>query len=168
MTKSQYNAAISLEIGAMAGIQESTPVCDKPCSSHESIQKASRHKQKLIELMATYTGNGMGDDIAAKVAEAVKTAVAALPQAKAATPITFTLPGTDKMYSVAKSALSTWGFRLVVLPLIIFWLTNGKIDRETVRQVVADAVKAQREQTQPANKNAATLENTVGLESPDR
>lgn len=154
MTKSQYNAAIAQEIGAMNGIQEITAACDKPCSAHDSLVKVGKHKQKVIELMATYTGNGMGDDIAEKVAGAVKAAVASLPvpPAPAGANVTFTLPGTDKIISVGKTAVSTWGFRLIVMPLIVYWLSNGKIDREVVREVVADAVKEHREQLQPLNR----------------
>ncbi len=158
MTKTAFNAEIQQHIGALNGIAETMPPCDKPCNVHEAHQVKQAHETAVVCLLAEFIGNGMADEIADKVTAKLATE----PQKKTA--FTFTLPGTDKMVSVAKSAISTWTFRLVILPLIVYWMANGKIDRDTVREVVADAVRAQRELTQPLSHNDTTLENTVGLE----
>jgi len=160
VTKTAFNAEIQQHIGALKGIAETMPPCDKPCNVHAVNQVKMAHETSVVCLLAEFIGNGMADEIADKVDARRK----AEPVSQKQNAFTFTLPVTGKMVSVAKSAISTWSFRLIILPLIVYWLSNGKVDRDTVRQVVGDAVKEQREQTQPLSKAAPTLENTVGLE----
>lgn len=154
MTKNEFNTKVQQHLGSLQGIDETMPACDKPCNVHETMRKKQSHEVAVLCLLATYTGNGMGDEIAARVCDKINTTTLAPPKA-----LTFVLPGTDRVVSVATAALSTWTFRFVIL-LFLSWLANGKIDRETVRTVVADAMKAQMEQVQPLSKAAPTSENT--------
>lgn len=161
MNKAQYNQELQQELGALAGIEESMPECDRPCNVHGPMAKQRSHERKILALLAQYTGNGMGDDIAKQVEERAAIIAQALAKELAANtpqtkPFTISLPGIDRILTVSKSAFSTWTFRLVLLPLIVYWLANGKIDRETVRDVVAEAVKARERTEQTAVTNATT------------
>lgn len=173
MTKQDFNSQVQQHLGSLQGIDETMPACDRPCNVHAATQAKQSHEVAVLCLLAQYTGNGMADEIADKVGVQIKDAAveAAKEAAKevasnGSKSIKFSLPGIDRVISVSKVAVSTWFFRLVILPCIFYWLANGKIDRETVRAVVADAMKAQKEQTQPLSKASPTLENTVGMEKP--
>ena len=153
MTKREYNERVQKHLGALEGIAETAPGCDKPCSAHDVLEKRQAHELAIITLIAQYTGNGMGDDIAEKVAAAATKAPE--PVARPAdNRYTFVLPGADKVISVAKTALHTWAFRLIVLPLAIYWLANGKMDKEAVRDVVREAIRSSQLQEQVRFKDA--------------
>lgn len=155
MTQQEFNSKVNTELGALRGIGEAVPACDKPCST----AKSQSHYTNILGHIAEYVGNGMSADIAARVTTGL--------QANKQVPTPVTIPWIKgSVLTLTKKAMADWSFRLIILPLIIYLLANGKIDRETVREVVADAVKAQREQVQPASKAAPTLENTVGMEKP--
>lgn len=157
MRQQEFNQKVTLELGALRGIEENVPPCDKTCAT----AKSQPHYTNILGLVAEYVGNGMSADIAERVTTGL--------QANKQVPTPVTVPWFGgSVLTLTKKAMADWSFRLIILPLIIFWLANGKIDRETVREVVADAVKAQREQTQPTSKAATTLENTVGLERPEK
>ena len=156
MTKREYNERVQKHLGALEGIAETAPGCDKPCSAHEVLEKRQAHELAIITLIAQYTGNGMGDDIAEKVAaHATKAAEPA-----AARPYTFVIPGADKVITVAKAALHTWAFRLIVLPLVIYWIANGKMDKEAVRDVVREAIRSSQLQEQARFKDADAASST--------
>ncbi len=155
MTQAEFNTRISTELGAIKGISESALICDKGCVT----SKSQAHYTAVLGCMAEYVGNGMSADIAARVTTEL--------QSKKQVPSPISIPyGGGRVLNLTKKAIADWFFRLVVLPLLIYLMANGKIDRETVRAVVADSVKAQKEQTQPVSKIGPTLENTVGMEKP--
>lgn len=149
MTKKEYNEQVQKHLGALEGIAETAPGCDRPCSAHAVMENRQAHELAIVTLIAQYTGNGMSDDIAEKVAAHAARAASEL---AASHPLdkryTFVIPGADKMVTVAKTALHTWAFRLIVLPLVIYWIANGKMDKEAVRDVVREAVRSSQLQEQ--------------------
>lgn len=170
MDQKEYNAEINAHLGALKGIDETIPKCDKPCNVHEAYVKKQEHQIAIIGLMAQYTGNGMSSDIAAKVAPVVaQTVKNSFPPiltteeiAKHVTPIVIEsiikntpppvpqppqpkiyaiqLPGTNKLIEFTKDKLFTWTFRTMLL-IILAWISTGKIDKTSLRSAVKEVIQ---------------------------
>lgn len=133
MNKPEYNRKISQHLGALEGIAEVMPVCDKPCNVHEAINKRSEHQLEIIKAQAQYTGNGMSQDIADAVAAAL------LKNRQVGKPVNVPLPG-GRIWTITRQAIATWIFRVVLLAAVS-WCMTGKVDRAVIRQVIMDELK---------------------------
>jgi hypothetical protein len=138
MTQQEYARKVTEHLGALQGIDETMPTCDKPCSVHSAFTAKQNHEVALLALIAQYTSNGMSTDIANKVAETLKKDLpipALSPAIKPPKNINIIIPGTKKMWTVTTQTLATWGFRIGLI-LFMTWLSTGKIDRTTLRTVM--------------------------------
>jgi len=138
MTQQEYARKVTEHLGALQGIDETMPTCDKPCTSHTAFTAKQNHEVALLSLIAQYTSNGMSTDIANKVSETLKKDFpnpASTPAIKTPKNINIIIPGTTKIWTTTTQTLATWGFRIGLI-LFMTWLSTGKIDRTTLHTVM--------------------------------
>jgi hypothetical protein len=157
MDQKEYNAEINSHLGALHGIDETLPPCDKPCNVHTAYDKKQKHIIGMIATMAKYTGNGMSSDIAAKVAPVVAETLKQNNQNTQVIPLK--IPGMNKVFSLTKQTLGTVISNIIII-IMFSWAVNGKIDKETlqtsIKQVLSEEIKSKQITNQVQNSSTMT------------
>lgn len=135
MTREEFNRESAEHLGALKGIEEVIPVCDKPCSSHDAWSKARTHEAKLLTCVAQYVGNGMSKDIAAEVSKTLQN------NKQVGQPVVVPLPG-GRFLHLTRKAISDWAFRVVLVATITWWASGSRLDKATLRALILDELRA--------------------------
>lgn len=157
MDQKEYNAEINSHLGALHGIDETMPPCDKPCNVHTAYDKKQKHIIGMLATMAKYTGNGMASDIAAKVAPVVAETLKQTTQPTQVIPLK--IPGLNKVFTLTKQTLGTVISNIIII-IMFTWAVNGKIDKETlqtsIKQVLSEEMKLKQTTNQVQNVSNIT------------